>query len=74
MHLGFCTRDLGSHPGKASGQESQSPHMGPLAIPLEQGGSSSALFLTEMVLIHDQPASQPMYKIKSFFQYPDVFQ
>ena len=50
MHLGFCAGDPGSIHGRASGQASHSPHMGRLAIPLEQDESSSAFVLTDMVL------------------------
>ena len=57
MHLGFCTGDPGSIPGRVSGQMSQSPHMGWLAVPLEQGESSSALVLMDMVLNPNKPTN-----------------
>ena len=59
MHLDFYAGDPGSIPGRASGQASQSPHMGRLAVPLEQDESSSALVLTDMVL-NPQPTNQPL--------------
>ena len=57
MHLGFCTGNAVWIPGRASEQASQSPHMDRLAFPLEQGGSSSAMVLMDIVL-NPQPTSQ----------------
>ena len=57
MRLGFCAGDPGSIPGMASGQASQSPHMGQLVVPLEQCESSSTLVLTDMVF-NPQPTNQ----------------
>ena len=57
MHLGFCASDPGSVPGRASGQASQFSTLWRLAVSLEQGESSSALVLMDIVL-NPQPTKQ----------------